>query len=138
MKVSLFLLADYANLTEDGKLNIMGLFNIIYSSNFPTQHPQMAIVAKLKAELGEDGQTRDIRVALFSPDGKKLLEVGGAMQFPQRASGQNPEINAIITLQNVVFPEPGPYSFVLFVDKDNKDNLSLSVVNATRPDSAQS
>jgi hypothetical protein len=34
MKVDLFLTADYANITGDGKLNVMGIFREINAFNF--------------------------------------------------------------------------------------------------------
>jgi hypothetical protein len=53
MKQLLFLAADYANITGDGKLNVMGIFNDIYSFNFPARHSSMHLVARLGAELSE-------------------------------------------------------------------------------------
>ena len=58
MYTSLFLCADYANLTGDGKLNIMGIFSTIFATQFPARHPSMHIIAKLIGGLGEEGQTR--------------------------------------------------------------------------------
>jgi hypothetical protein len=127
MYKSLFLCADYANLTGDGKLNIMGIFSTIFATQFPARHPSMHIVAKLIGELGEEGQTRDVRILLLDPDGKRILEVGGEMEVPQRVNAQKPEINAIVCLQEVVFPVPGPYNFILMVDKDQKGELPISV-----------
>jgi len=55
MKLTLFLAADYANITREGKLNVMGIFNDIYARTFPARHSSMHLVAKLGAELGEYG-----------------------------------------------------------------------------------
>ena len=133
MYTSLFLCADYANLTGDGKLNIMGIFSTIYATQFPARHPSMHIIAKLIGVLGEEGQTRDVRILLLGPDGQRILEVGGEMLVPQRVNAQKPEINAIICLHDVVFPVPGPYIFVLMVDKDQKGELPISVEQRVLP-----
>jgi len=135
MLVTLFLTADYANLTGDGKLNIMGIFSTVYATQFPARHSSMHLIAKLVGELGEDGQTRDVHIFLLGPDGQRILEVGGEMQIPKRINAQKPEINAIIRLQDVTFPTPGPYQFVLFVDKDHKGEISLLVqtLNVSAP-----
>jgi hypothetical protein len=127
MYKSLFLCADYANLTGDGKLNIMGVFSTVYAAQFPARHPSMHVIASLIGELGEEGQTRDVRILLLGPDGQRILDVGREMQVPQRGSAQKPEINAIYRLQGVVFPVPGPYNFILMVDKDTKGELPISL-----------
>lgn len=44
MEVSLALLADYANVTREGKLNLLGLFDRIDARAVPWVHPQMQLV----------------------------------------------------------------------------------------------
>jgi hypothetical protein len=51
MKPLLFLAADYASVTGDGKLNVMGIFNDINAFNFPARHSSMHLIAKLGPEL---------------------------------------------------------------------------------------
>ena len=58
MKLLLLMAADYANITGDGKLNVIGIFNDINAFNFPARHPSMHLVARLGAEPEEYGQTR--------------------------------------------------------------------------------
>jgi len=52
VELRIFLLADFANVS-DRKLNVIGAFNTISTTDFPTQHPSMYLVAKIAAELGE-------------------------------------------------------------------------------------
>lgn len=125
MKELLFLVADYANMTGDGKLNVMGIFEEIYSSNFPARHPSMHLVASLAAELGEYGQERNFTVKLLDEDGLQLLELGGTFQVPIGQRGRKPQINMIFDLKDVVFPKPGIYQIALFIDKDHKCATSL-------------
>jgi len=49
MDLTYLLAADYANITRDGKLNVMGIFSIINAPGFPAVHPQMYLVAQLTA-----------------------------------------------------------------------------------------
>jgi hypothetical protein len=127
LKTILFLAADYANTTPDGKLNVMGVFNQIYSHSFPTRHSSMFLVIKLGAELGEYGQTRDISIRLYDPDGTSLIDQSGQVQIPQPEKGIKPEINLILELKDVIFPIPGPYQFVIFIDGDHKGDLTVHV-----------
>ena len=133
MRTLLFLVADYANITREGKLNVMGIFNDIYSFNFPARHSSMHLIAKLGAELGEYGQTRDFTVKLLDEDGNHIMDVSGQIQMPKGERGRKPEVNVILELKDVVFPKPGAYQFVIFVDRDHKGELSLYVNQLEAP-----
>jgi len=131
----LFLAADYANITREGKLNVMGIFNDIHSFQFPTRHSAMHLVAKLVAELGEYGQTRDFTVKLLDEDANLIFDLSGQFQVPPGGQGRKPEVNLILELKDLIFPKEGMYQFVLLVDKDHKGELSLYVnkVEAPKP-----
>jgi hypothetical protein len=127
MKLLLFLAADCANITREGKLNVMGVFNDIFSQNFPARHSSMHLVAKLGAELGEYGQTRDFKVDLLDEDGRPIFDLSGQFQIPVGERGRKPEVNLILELKDIVFPKAGTYEFVLLVEKDQKGELTLYV-----------
>jgi hypothetical protein len=127
MRLILLLAADYANITRDGKLNVMGIFNKINAVNFPARHSSMHLIVKLAAELGEYGETRDLSVRLLDPDGGEILRMASPIKVPKSGAGRAPEVNAILELKDVVFPKPGPYQFVVLVDKDYKGDLAIDV-----------
>jgi len=89
MRPLLFLVANYANITREGKLNVMGIFNDIYSLNFPARHSSMHLVAKLAAELGEYGQTRNFTVKLLDEDGHQIMDISGQFQVPRGQRARN-------------------------------------------------
>ena len=136
MILSLFLVADYANITREGKLNVMGIFNDIYAQTFPARHSSMHLVAKLGAELGEYGQTRDFTVKLLDADANPIFDLAGQFQVPTGRQGRKPEVNLILELKDIVFPKEGTYQFVLLVDKDHKGELSLYVNRLDVPKAA--
>lgn len=125
MKLLLFLAADYANVTGDGKLNVMGVFREINALNFPARHPSMHLVVKLGAELGEYGETRNLIVKLLDVDGNEIMSLSGPANIPKGEGGRRPEVNAILELKDIVFPKPGPYQFIVLVDKDHKGELTI-------------
>ena len=137
MKQLLLLAADYANITGDGKLNVMGIFNDINAFSFPARHPSMHLVAKLGAELGEYGQIRDFTVKLLDADGNSIMDISGQFEVPEGEKGRKPEVNIILDLKDVVFPKPGIYQFVILVDKDHKGDLTLYANKLEAPISAQ-
>jgi hypothetical protein len=133
MEKLLFLAADYANITGDGKLNVMGIFQDIYSFNFPARHSSMHLIARLGAELGEHGQTREFTIKLLDEDGHQVMDLVGQFQVPQGQPGRKPEVNVILELKDLVFPMPGTYTFVILVDKDQKGELALHVNQLETP-----
>lgn|SRR5574341_1550640 len=133
MRPLLFLAADYANVTGDGKLNVIGIFNDINSYNFPARHPSMHIVAKLAPDLSEYGQRRMFTVILMDADGNHVMELSGEFEVPRGQGGRKPEVNIILNLKDIILPTPGRYQFVLLVDKDQKDELTLYVNQIEAP-----
>lgn len=127
MKLTLFLAADYANITRERKLNVMGIFNEINAAVFPSRHPSMHLVISLGAELGEPGQTREFTINLLDEDGKHVLDLNGQFQIPKSEKFRRPEVNLILGLKDIVFPHPGTYVFVLLIDKDQKGELTFYV-----------
>ncbi len=127
MRVNLFLLADYANISEEKKLNVMGIFSEIYSAKFPARHSSMYVVLSMTPELGEFGETRQLSVRLYDPEGNELINMSAQVQLPMPMHGRKPTINAIYNLRDIFFPKPGPYQFVVLVDRDHKAELSVNV-----------
>lgn len=128
MELVTFLAADYANIAQGGKLNVMGIFRNIYAPVFPAMHPTMFLVIILGAELGEFGEDRTMTIKLMDADGKEMLKLTNPLKVPNMKGGLRPEINAILALNGIVFPSPGRYQFSLQVDKDVKGSLSLDVI----------
>ena len=127
MKPLLFLVADYANITGEGKLNVMGIFNSINSFTFPARHSSMYLIAKISPELSEYGQKRSFTILLMDADANHVVEVSGEFDIPKGQDGKKPEVNIMFELKDVVFTKPGRYVFVLLVDKDQKDEITLHV-----------
>lgn len=133
MELLLLLAADYASVDASGKLNILGAFRTIYAQQFPARHELMHLVVKLRPALGEIGDTRTLRITLVDEDGNEHLEVKSEFSIPT-AAGLRPEFNAVIGIRDLVFPKAGTYEFRLFVDREQKGEIQIDVVE--RPQSA--
>ena len=64
MELSFMLAADYANVTNNGKLNVMGIFSSINATKFPVKHPQMYIIAQLRVGPAEYGRNFTLELKL--------------------------------------------------------------------------
>ncbi len=126
MQVKLAVLADYANVTAEGKLNILGIFDRINVHDVPAVHPQMHLILRLEAHSAERGRTQNIEIRLYDPDGQTVFEVRGDM-VPQGGPGQTIATNQILTLNNLQLNKTGGYTFVIFVNNDLKSEVPLGV-----------
>ncbi len=64
MKIIFSVLADSANITREGKLNILGIFDSIQVQQFPVTCPQMQFVMRFEADRAEAGKSKKAEVPL--------------------------------------------------------------------------
>jgi hypothetical protein len=133
MQVTFALLADGANLSREGKLNLLGIFDTIFARSFPTTHPQKQLVLRFEAEPEEAGSRRDIEVQFLAPDGHLLFRLPGAMTVQQRVFGDIVRMDQIVTLNNLQLEHPGRYRFHVLVDGEVAAAVPLHVERIATP-----
>lgn len=131
MEVTLAVLADYANISREGKLNILGVFDIIKPGVVPYTHPSMQLVMKFKIAKKEANKVKGLKVELNDPTGKTLFVVGGKLSvdktlFPDGVT--TVEANQLLNLSNVQFLKEGKYQFVIRLNGKKQESIPLSVV----------
>ena len=116
MHLQLVVLADAANVSVEGKLNIHGQFDTIYAASVPVTWPQFCYVARLRGGVADVGDhTFELRV--LTEDGGLLATVGssGSWGVPPD-EGDEVTGNIILTIRLATFPEYGTYQFELRAD----------------------
>ncbi len=131
MQVPLAVLADYANVTDNKKLNIMGIFNLITAVEVPAAHNQMQLVFVLEADPTERGAKKQIQIVLMDEDGTQLVTLGTEIQVPTGGPLVQ-RMNQMVQLNGLVFPRFGTYSFIIKVNDDQKASVSFTV-EQTKP-----
>lgn len=116
MKLLTFLVADYANLSQEMKLNVMGIFNQINAHNFPARHQSLYVVIKLAPDFGEYAGSRSFTLRLLDSDGGEVFSLTGPILIPETHGGRQRETQLILQLRDLVFPAPGTYAFVVLID----------------------
>ncbi|MBA7593523.1 hypothetical protein ES703_00447 [subsurface metagenome] len=127
MEVTLGLLADYANITREGKLNVMGIFSLINAPALPWVHPQMQLVLELEAGPAEWDTQKDIEIKLLDADANSILTTGGSIKVPRGKSGRPVRIHSIMTFGNVKFDVEGDYIFNILIGGETKKQIGLTV-----------
>jgi hypothetical protein len=78
MHVTFALFADAANLSQEGKLNIMGVFDALQVGTLPALHPRATLVVHLKGSAADAG-THRVSLQWLSPSGTELWSSEGEL-----------------------------------------------------------
>ncbi|HSK84963.1 MAG TPA: hypothetical protein VK902_16430 [Rubrobacter sp.] len=126
--VTLAVLADYANVFQDGKLNIMGIFQEINPPFLPFPMPQMFLVVSFEAGPAEFDSIKNIRVALLDIDGNEMLALEGQVQVPRpQRPGSRAFINQVIGLNGVRFDRAGSHEFSILIGGETRGTASVHI-----------
>ena len=126
MQVSFALFADAANLSQEGKLNILGVFDAVHVGQFPALHPRATFVVRLKGSPVDVG-SHDMTLQWINPRGNVLWSSSAelAIQAPPTQTGEMdmPVIVQIDLPLDVV----GDYAMVVELDGTRHGEALLHV-----------
>jgi len=128
VNVDTLLVADYANVTDNGKINVMGVFRRINAHQFPARHPEMYLIVGLSASVTEYDTNRKLTIKLLDPDSQEMMAFSREFRVPKGVRWQRAEMNRIIQLRDIVFPKAGTYEFAVLLDNDEKSRISIELV----------
>jgi hypothetical protein len=130
MHVTFALFADAANLSQEGKLNILGVFDAVQVAAFPAVHPRATLVVRLKGSHADIGPhevtmswTNPIGVELWNSTGN--LELGGLP--PDVAEADLP----LIAQLDLPADMAGDYTMRILVDRKPAAEIGLMIRAAT-------
>lgn len=117
MEMRIGVLADAANESKDGKLNVMGTFNNIAAATFPAIHRRMTLVAQFRYAYDETREG-NLSVVLIDPDGKEANSVVGRVALRLPEGGLPGTLNLIIASDNLLLTRPGSYRYQIAFDQE--------------------
>ena len=134
MNVQVAVLCDAAT-DENGKLNLLGAFDTIYTQQLPAVHPQCSIAMRLTF-FGEDEGKHNLRLNFVDADGRSIMPdfppipvevvLPEEMHFGTR--------NFIVNIQQLKFDAPGLYAIDVTLDGKPQTSIPLLVKhNAPAP-----
>ena len=78
MHIAFALFADAANLSQEGKLNILGVFDALQVASVPAVHPRANLVVRLKGTRADVG-SHTVTLRWVNPTGKELWSSTGEL-----------------------------------------------------------
>ena len=128
MKVEIFCLCDFAQPTRDGKLNILGLFDMLPVEQVPTRHGLFAVAIKLRIENADAGEKK-FKISFFDPEGKPILTgIEAVMNVETQPGLPNSNIQMVSLIPQLPLASLGEYSIVLEVDGQPVASTPLLVI----------
>lgn len=115
MHISFAVFADAANLSQEGKLNILGVFDAVQVAGLPTIHPRTHFVVRLKADSTDTGQHK-LSFRWLSPFDEELWSSSGEMTV---APAPNPVFEVdlpIIAVVDLPLNVTGQYTMQVTLD----------------------
>ncbi len=109
MKVTLCKFCDFACVLQGGKGSVIGMFDAIYSANFPFEQAPIHLCVEFEFEAAEMGQTEVIELALMDEDAKDLFRLRAEVQVPHSQPGRPSRLFHDFILGNLKFEKAGTY-----------------------------
>ena len=126
MHISFALLADGANLSQEGKLNILGVFDAVQVGSLPTVHPRAHLVLRLKGSRADIG-THVVAMRWINPQGEEVIASSGELSVGNPPPGiAELDIPLIATL-DLPLDRQGTYTLAISLDNEPKAQVTLEV-----------
>lgn len=112
-------LCDAATIDGAGKLNILGIFSIVYLAQVPSNLPKFSAVVSLSFEKIDEKNTLEIEV--LSSDGEPIKidpPVKIDFNLPVDAN-KKPDLNLILDINNLMFTKFGKHQLKIKINGEN-------------------
>jgi hypothetical protein len=131
MHISFAVFADGANLSQEGKLNVLGVFDALQVGGFPALHPRTHFVLRLKGSIEDIGNHR-LTFRWINPSDEELWSSDGELNV---APGANPTFEMdlpVIAVIDLPLNAPGLYTMRVSLDGEPTADVRL-FVSAVQP-----
>ena len=136
MQFRFAVIADAANVSREGKINISGIFGRVNAAKFPAGHAGSQLVLAFEAHTNEAGEHHATRIVFADADGTRLADLKGEITIPEPGDPSEPILlHVIIGIPFIPLPEPGSYAFDIFVDDRWVGSIPLTA-HLLKPDTS--
>ena len=126
MDIQVAALCDAATDTN-GKLNLLGTFDTIYTQQLPASHPQCSIALRFVFTKIEEGPHK-LKLNFVDEDGKLVMpsiDMPVEITFPEDANFISR--NFVVNIQQLKFEKPGLYAIDIAIDGRHAGCIPLLV-----------
>lgn len=126
MHISFALLADAANLSQEGKLNILGVFDALQVATLPAVHPRAHLVVRVKGRR-EDAGVHSVNIRWLNPKGTELWGTTGQLEIGVAPVGVEEMDLPLIAAIDLPLDQAGIYRVQVSLDDELAADVPLHV-----------
>ena len=130
MHVSFALFADSANISQEGKLNILGVFDALQVASIPAVHPWATMVVRIKA-LPDDAGRHVLAFSWVGPEGDEMWSSSGELEVGSPPPGATELDVPVIAAIDLPIHAAGTHVMRVALDGDLAAELLLHVRTGT-------
>lgn len=116
IKLNFLHICENAFFSDDKKLNIINIFDIINISNLPAIHPRFSLATGLFGDITK----HKLFIEIKSPSGIPILE----SEYKEIKENMKNKTNLVINIVGVVFKEIGKYKILLKTEEGIIDEVN--------------
>jgi len=127
-------LCEKAFLSQNGNLNLIGIFETVASKQVPVSFPQLSIVTALKAEAGKHQMT--IKIIHIESKEEMIKSIVFNMDVPEgkeKDENKKKNLRIIGDINNLVLKEYGAYEVQIFLNDEQAYTIPFAVVEPLKP-----
>jgi hypothetical protein len=127
LRIEMFALCDGA-IEQQGRLSLLGTYEAIHVSRFPTLLPQATVVLRVRFWPAENRE-QSFRFMLTGADGQSIGELIEAKAALRPFCGErSAAYNLIFQLQDLRFEQPGEHSLDFYLNGKLEGRLPICVL----------
>ena len=119
MHIEFCTLADHANESVDGSLDVSGISDSLSGKSSPVSVGPKSLVLRLGLEPGDQMYTHSVWVLIEGAEGERVLEIEGTVPISRVGLPGPSHLNRIFAFRELRFPRPGRYGLRVMVDGSN-------------------
>ena len=134
MQVAFAVFADAANLSQEGKLNVLGVFDALQVGSLPAVHPRAHLVVHLKGSPADVGR-HTVTLRWINPAGNELWQSSGELNVGQPPAGVSEMDLPLIAQIDLPIDAAGGYHMAVSLDDRTRAEVPVQVrtVQQVRP-----
>ena len=132
MRIAFALFADAANLSQEGKLNVLGVFDAVQVGQLPTIHPRAHLVARItgtRADIGSHAMTLTWR----SPSGETIWSSNGELGIEPPPAGVEAMDLPFIAALDLPIDRAGTFTLTIEIGGAQMASVPLQVRSSAPP-----
>lgn len=118
--------ADAANLSQEGKLNILGVFDALQVATLPAVHPRAHLVVRIKGRRHDAG-VHSVTLRWLNPKGDELWSSTGELNIGAPPLGSGDMDLPLIAAVDLPIDSAGSYTMAISLDDQPRGDVTLQV-----------